>query len=42
MDKDLPRRSRHLKKQAQDAEQAFLSYLIETAELEAEQTQKAA
>ena len=42
MDKDFLAALRRLKKQARDAEQAFLSYLIEMAELEAKQKQKAA
>ena len=42
MDKEFLNALRRLKKQARDAEQAFLSYLIEMAELEAKQKQKAA
>jgi hypothetical protein len=42
MDKELLAALRRLKKQAQDAEQTFLSHLIEMAEREAKHSKKAA
>jgi hypothetical protein len=42
MDKEFLATLRRLKKQAQDSQQAFLSYLIEMAELEAKLSKKAA
>jgi hypothetical protein len=42
MDKDFVATLRRLKKQAADAQQTFLSYLIDMAEMEARQTKKAA
>lgn len=42
MDKEFLATLRRLKKQAHSAEQAFLSYLIEMAELEAKHLKKAA
>ena len=42
MDKEFLATLRRLKKEAQDAQQAFLTYLIGMAELEAKHSKKAA